>query len=204
VAVEDYITSLQAKAMELTREHEKLLSTIQQTTEFVNRQYISGSGSEESRAHESSDQDEESESDSPFLQGINYKWIFDCCPFAVGIASIDGRFIDCNTEFERVSGYSRAELLPLGQDNVASSGPPPDLATKKKHNMSIFNVLHRECIERLFCAMSKILQKSGDNDDDDGNVDESDAIVCGDTITHEVNLCKRTNRKVRLFYFYLL
>ena len=207
VAVEDYITSLQTKAMELTREHENLLSTIQQTTEFVNSQYIASSvstsagttgesGSEESRPPESSDQDEESENDSAFVQGINYKWIFDCCPFAVGIASIDGRFIDCNTEFQELTGYSRAELLPLGQGNVEPVLSPPTDAVatnKKKRNMSIFNVLHRECIERLFCAMSKILQKSVDDDDGDDANDES---ISGYTITHEVNLCKRTNRKV--------
>jgi PAS domain-containing protein len=207
LAVEDYITSLQAKAMELTSEHEKLLSTIQQTTEYVNRHYIatstvppstSISGSEESRAQESSDQDEESENDSLFHQGINYKWIFDCCPFAVAVASIDGRFIDCNSEFQELTGYSRAELLPLGKDNDVMALPLTDaLVTKKKRNMSIFNVLHRECIERLFCAMSKVLQRSKE---DDGTADESDESICGDTITHEVNLCKRTNRKVCLFF----
>jgi PAS domain-containing protein len=211
LAVEDYITSLQAKALELTGEHEKLLSTIQQTTEYVNSHYTatstippttSSSGSEESRAQESSDQDEESENDFPFHQGINYKWIFDCCPFSVAVASIDGRFIDCNTEFQELTGYSRTELLPLEQEDVGSTLPLTDtLLTKKKRNMSIFNVLHRECIERLFCAMSKVLQRSMD---DDGNLDDSDESICGDTITQEVSLCKRTNRKVSIILLLLI
>jgi PAS domain-containing protein len=210
LAVEDYIRDLQTKSAELTSEHEKLLSTLQQTSELVNSHYIvtplpsssaAVSGSEESKTQDSSDQDEESESDASVVKGINYKWVFDCCPFAIGIASIDGRFLDCNKEFEEITGYSRSELLPLEQGEYldvtpkvdgTSSDPP---IAKKKRNMSIFNVLHRECIERLFCAMSKTIQKCNDDDEEDV-VDKSDDSNCSDTVTQEVKLCKRTNRKV--------
>jgi PAS domain-containing protein len=221
IAVEKYIRSLQTKSIELKTEHDNLLATLQQTSELVNSQYVSSappnpvsSGGEEScQAQDSSDQetDDHSEGDttSPLMKDVNYKWIFDCCPFATGVASIDGRFLDCNKEFEVMTGYTRAELLPLQHqssiDGEEVGETSPDNATlpstpKKSRNMSIFNVLHRECIERLFCAMSIVLQKCNNTDNDEGNSNKTenddDEEKCNDTITQEVTLCKRSNAKV--------
>lgn len=221
IAVEQYIRSLQTKSLELKEEHDNLLATLQQTSELVNSQYVSSaspiqvsSGGEEScQAQDSSDQDTDDHSDvdttAPLMKEINYKWIFDCCPFATGVAAIDGRFLDCNKEFEVMTGYSRAELLPLMQQNdtddektgdVSTHEAPPSALPKKTRNMSIFNVLHRECIEKLFCAMSIVLQRCNNTDSEEDNgsnkTDEEDIEKCGDTITQEVTLCKRSNQKV--------
>ena len=229
IAVEQYIRSLQSKSLELKEEHENLLSTLQQTSELVNSQYVASaspnpvsSGGEESgnQAQDSSDQDtddhssEEDTTTMSMVKDINYKWIFDCCPFATGVASIDGRFLDCNKEFEVMTGYTRAELLPLedqAKDDEKIAGtegslasttpddvPRPPLTPKKTRNMSIFNVLHRECIERLFCAMSTVLQKSNDTDgcDEEDKNEPDNEEKCSDTITQEVTLCKRSNQKV--------
>ncbi|KAL7528000.1 hypothetical protein ACHAXR_002225, partial [Thalassiosira sp. AJA248-18] len=71
-----------------------------------------------------------------FVQGIDYKSIFSSCGVALAIASVDGRFVDCNEEFLKITEYTRRELLG---DNVlrqsrnntcmlphphADSGPP--------------------------------------------------------------------------------
>ena len=73
------------------------------------------------------------------------------------------------------------------------------VAPKKSRNMSIFNVLHRECIERLFCAMSIVLQKCNINEEENSDKTENDEEEqCSDTITQEVILCKRSNQKVGL------
>lgn len=234
ITVEQYIRQLQLRSVELATEHQQLLSTLQQTTELVHSQYNnnvaqpppnavsssssgSGSGSEES-ASRSSEPDDDEVSLRGALKELDYKWIFASCPFAVAVASIDGRFLDCNREFEELTGYSRTELLPMEHHNdkgattsnssCNSAQSPAQPETKhKKHNMSIFNVLHRECIERLFCPMSKILRfpNSDDDDDKDGNANESNNSCNSteddgedkDTITQQVQLCKRTNHKVR-------
>lgn len=220
VTVEQYVRQLQLKSTQLAVEHQKLLSSLKQTSELVNSQYCPpapvssscGSGSEES-ASRSSDQDDE-EGSLCTVKGMNYKWIFDSCPFAFAIASIDGRFLDCNKDFEELTGYSRVDLLPMEpQDSEAkdSSSKDPSSGTsvqgdapaaknekKKKHNMSIFNVLNRDHIERLFCLMSKILQFHNDVDGDEVILEskfEHDGLE-RDTIAQEVQLCRRTNRKV--------
>lgn len=231
IAVEQYIRNLQTKSLELKAEHDNLLATLQQTSELVNSQYVSStspmpvsSGGEESfQAQDSSDQDTDDHSEgdttTPLMKEVNYKWIFDCCPFATGVASIDGRFLDCNKEFEVMTGYTRSELLPLehrsnceGEESCetsktqASKSRTPEDTTlpstpKKSRNMSIFNILHRECIERLFCAMSTVLQKCNNPDSEEENCNKSeneDEEKCGDTITQEVILCKRSNQKATI------
>ncbi len=227
IAVEQYIQSLQSKSLELKAEHENLLSTLQQTSAFVNSQYVASaspnpvsSGGEESgnQAQDSSDQDtddhssEEDTTTMSLVKDINFKWIFDCCPFATGVASIDGRFLDCNKEFEVMTGYTRSELLPLhnqakDDEKIGSTSrseeAPDDVpqhpsTPKKTRNMSIFNVLHRQCIERLFCAMSTVLQKCNNTDgcDEEDKNEPDDEEKCSDTITQEVTLCKQSNQKV--------
>jgi PAS domain-containing protein len=46
-----------------------------------------------------------------FIQGIDYKNIFASCGVALAITSVDGRFVDCNEEFLKVTDYTRSELL---------------------------------------------------------------------------------------------
>jgi Helix-loop-helix DNA-binding domain len=227
IAVEKYIRSLQTKSLELKAEHDSLLLTLQQTTEHVNSRYVSSSsqavatvssGGEESRrgeAHDQTDDDDEDSDgggiDAPLMKEINYKWIFDFCSFASSVTSIDGRFLDCNKEFEVLSGFTRAELLRLDhissnnksdvKTNGTDAAEPPTEPPKASRNMSIFNILQREHIERLFCAMSKVLQKSSNNDSDDDEEEEdnnnnNDEDACSDTITQEVDLCKQSNQKV--------
>lgn len=75
---------------------------------------------------------------------IDFKWVFDFAPFASSVTSIDGRFLECNAHFERLSGYSRQELL--------------EVPTGKTRNMSLFNILHRQHIERVFAPLSEMLQ----------------------------------------------
>lgn len=53
------------------------------------------------------------ESDMVFAQNLDYKNIFVRCGVPLAVTSIDGRFLDCNPEFEALTGYSRSELLPL-------------------------------------------------------------------------------------------
>jgi PAS domain-containing protein len=210
IMVEKYIRSLQMKSAQLAADHQQLLLAMKQTSEHLNstkasssKEFVSSSSGSDDASNPSSGQDSEEEG-LPAVKGINYKWIFDSCPFPVAIASIDGRFMEINKEFEELTGYSRNELLPLERaamkNSKDSSNEESATNNEKKCNMSIFNILHRECIERLFCPMSKILQLYSNDDDDDDQGDDSTCEENGgdkDTIVQDVQLCKRSGRKVR-------
>jgi len=58
-----------------------------------------------------------------FVKGIDYKSIFTNCGVALAIASVDGRFVDCNEEFLKVTNYTRTELL--GDSPRRTSLPHP-------------------------------------------------------------------------------
>jgi len=183
-----YIRQLQQRATDLQQQHEQLLKTLQQASQHVNQQYVvsetTSSGSStanavsvassdaghiappvvvsstsvasfsgsESVSNQSNNTDtvvsgtsttpEDSILSGP--DGINHKWIFDCSPFASAVTSIDGRFLECNQAFEHMSGYHRDELF--------------DVPEGKTRNMSIFNILERQHIERVFAPLSEILQ----------------------------------------------
>jgi len=47
-----------------------------------------------------------------FARNVDYKCIFDRCGMPLAVASIDGRLMDCNHEFVKLTGYRREELLP--------------------------------------------------------------------------------------------
>jgi PAS domain-containing protein len=210
IMVEKYIRSLQLKSAQLAADHQQLLLAMKQTSDHLNttkasnsKNFVSSSSGSDDASNPSSGQESEEEG-LPAVRGINYKWIFDSCPFPVAIASIDGRFMEINKEFEELTGYSRNELLPLERasmkDSKDSSNEESATNSEKKCNMSIFNILHRECIERLFCPMSKILQLYSNDDDDDDQGDDSTCEESGgdkDTIVQVVQLCKRSGRKVR-------
>jgi len=50
-----------------------------------------------------------------FVRNIDYKCLFNKCGMPLAVASIDGRLMDCNHEFVKLTGYRRDELLPNEQ-----------------------------------------------------------------------------------------
>jgi len=50
-----------------------------------------------------------------FVRNVDYKCIFERCGMPLAVARIDGRLIDCNDEFVKLTGYKREELLPVEQ-----------------------------------------------------------------------------------------
>ena len=192
VSVVDYIKQLQTRSAMLDGEHQKLIETISKTNEVVNNPYYPNADGD---APMSSDLLSDAPTGSVledetavFVQGLDYKNVFRQCGIALAIASIDGRFMDCNPEFETLTGYSRDELLPGEEldsnegpveDTVApSSAPSPDEApssssssggnrggvpstvtTTSKRNLSLFNLLARTDMEAVFLAMSKMLKQ---------------------------------------------
>lgn len=161
VTVADFIKSLQERAELLDSEHKKLLNTIMQTTNAVNSQLLpQGSSSESMKVSDFFDDGKVSplhdDDVPPFVSSLDYKAVFECCPVASAITSIDGRFLDCNHDFEELSGFAKFELVSSSKDERLPGG----LAGAKKpaRSMSLFNTVRREHMEGVFLAMSDMLK----------------------------------------------
>lgn len=174
ISVANYIKQLQDRSSMLDEEHKKLLDTIARTNEMVNNQYYqatvdgtSGSSSvfndllsDGNIAHTTLEDDS-----AVFVQGLDYKSVFKRCGIALAVASIDGRFLDCNTEFEHLCGYSRNELLPaeeLSMTELRTDAAPLASTPSSDHpprNLSMFNLLTHDDMEQVFAAMSCMLKR---------------------------------------------
>jgi PAS domain-containing protein len=163
VTVAEYIKQLQQKSSMLDSEHSKLLQTVQKTNEMVNNQYISTSTSGVNAPGEQVDGTADDTDDMVYVQGIDYESVFQRCGVPLAVASIDGRFMDCNRAFEKLTGYSRDELVPVEHVGdiplaVSSMGASKKNVNTSK-NLSLFNLLQREDMESVFLSMSQMLQQ---------------------------------------------
>lgn len=184
VSVVDYITELQARSAALDEGHKKLLDTITKTNELVNSAHYRTDAN--GGIAIGTDLLSDPVTSGPvlegeigvFVRGLDYQAVFQHCGMALAIASIDGRFIDCNPEFERLTGYSRKELLPSfskkhepiadtilsctepsGSDCGSSmTGDDSPKVDEPIRNLSLFNLLDRETMAQVFKAMSQMLK----------------------------------------------
>jgi len=133
LSVVEYIKQLQTRAIMIDAEHRKLIDTIRQTNEMVN------SGQTPPQDHHDKKTlgtNLGNESGMLFVQGIDYKAIFDQCDAGLSVAALDGRILDFNNEFASASGFSHEEL------------------TKQ----SVFNLMQNH--EDVFKAMGQMLSNS--------------------------------------------
>jgi PAS domain-containing protein len=233
VSVVDYIKQLQRRSSLLNAEHQKLISTIAKTGEVVNANKNNGdsvstssasqsiSSSNSSSKNSSSDQD--ADDHLVFVKGLDYKSIFNCCGIALGIASVDGRFLDCNDQFLSISGYCRDELLTVGSASnntnemhlmefaprASNPGNVPSIISKK--NLSLFSLLDREDMERVFSIMSQMLKSLANEHKESYKPGKSTIIqnhsdVNADQWSGLVRLSRRKESPVRYlaFHSYLL
>lgn len=205
VVVVNYVKMLQRRSKKLDEEHKVLLETIAGAGEMVNGASTFGglpppppqppgtttvqtfdvsgeNASGENASSISSDRDNNDEEFLVFVQGIDYRFIFANCGVALAIASVDGRFVDCNDEWLRLTGYSRKELMGEGKHrggnhrpaskSVASTAahapaasvkpasfPPSEILISRQH-LSLFNLLGREDMETVYTAMSRMLRST--------------------------------------------
>ena len=179
--VVEYIKQLQSRAIMLDAEHQKLITTVQQTNEMITNTGKNNNNNE--NGGETSDTTMGIENDwrhgrgtseivgSPsrdselyFVKGIDYRGLFDQCPTAMGIAALDGRILECNTEFQSLLGYTTHEDL-LKQ--------------------SLFNLVHNH--QDIFRAMAQMLKTAEDS--------KSNSNTAIDTIQQETtnNASSTTN-----------
>jgi len=209
VTVGEYIKQLQQRSAMLDAEYKKLIDTITKTNDIVNEPLFASSAASSSISMSSSTRPEGSSSFSRsssaivsdiyneeelvFVRNVDYKSIFYRCGIPLAVASIDGRLLDCNIEFEKVTGYKREKLFlskNLAQNAVDGvnpllgneshqavgklsnetalvrtggedySGVKSNVTSSK--NLSLFNLLNRDCMEKVFLALSSILKHPPD------------------------------------------
>jgi PAS domain S-box-containing protein len=105
VSIVDYIKQLQSRAIMLDSEYQKLADTIQETDELVTN------GQDQSDSEYPLSDPGDSGSDLLLVQGLDYSSVFENCPFAIGVAALDGRVISCNATFQSLIGASKREML---------------------------------------------------------------------------------------------
>ena len=122
LSVVDYIKQLQSRAIMLDAEHQKLIATIRQTNELVNSGNAPYSGTDETEETNTSENTGGSysvgETDMLFVQGLDYRSLFEQCPAALGIAALDGRILECNAEFQILLGFAKEDLLKQSLFNL--------------------------------------------------------------------------------------
>jgi len=114
VSVVEYIKQLQSRAIMLDAEHQRLIDTIRQTNEQVISGQTFGEENESLSAAGSgggTDPSGGNQNDLLLVHGINYRSAFEHCPFAMGVATLDGRVLGCNKEFEEALGCPEDDCL---------------------------------------------------------------------------------------------
>ena len=112
VSIVEYIKQLQARSFMLDSEHQRLLDTIRQTNEMVTNGHVPSSG-DESPSDESGKEASlpDFASSELMVKGLDYESVFDRCPSALGIASLDGRVLSCNSSFEELLAVQKDMIL---------------------------------------------------------------------------------------------
>lgn len=140
VSVVEYVKQLQRRSSMLDSEHKNLLDTITKTNEIVNEPYVGNSGASTSATGVDASKpdaalsngvggnnngavaggagDIYNDDELVFVRNVDYKCIFEKCGMPLAVASIDGRLLDCNHEFVKLTGYRREELLPNEQHQI--------------------------------------------------------------------------------------
>ena len=105
---------------------------------------------------------------SVFVKGLDYRNVFKHCSIPLAVASIDGVIMDCNVEFETLTGCERIEVLlcETSKGNEVSPGirsgmcVPKNVTTSSStRKLSLFNLLSRDDMEQVFLAMSRMLKQ---------------------------------------------
>jgi PAS domain S-box-containing protein len=135
VSIVEYIKQLQSRAVMLGSEHQKLVDTIQETNELVSSGQMQNLAESENDLVSLSDVGDSS-SDQVIVRGLDYSSVFEHCPYAIGVAALDGRILSCNAAFETLIGCTKREML----------------------QQSLFMVIRNH--QELFEAMASLLKES--------------------------------------------
>ncbi len=204
VSVAEYIQQLQERSALLDVEHKKLVDTVSRTNELANEQYMPVSTDGVDPPGTTSSVGVKRSDESSYIPNIDYKTLFSRCGVPLAVLSIDGRFLECNQGFERLTGFKREELLPCEKivadkissslDSIETNKPADETETQSSvsRNTSLFNLLSREHMEDVFLAMSEMLRVAPEKP-----TEEREEIKAKDYWSGVVCLAKNMDVKVR-------
>jgi PAS domain-containing protein len=108
LSVAEYIRQLQARAIMLDSEHQRLLDTMRQTNEYVTSGKPIPTASDDDTATGSNNNNQYSFAGP--VQNINYEAVFQNCPCPLGVATLDGRMLACNRYLEELLGAESGSI----------------------------------------------------------------------------------------------
>jgi len=202
ISVVDYVKQLQARSTMLDMEHKKLIDTISRTNEMVNESYLptsagGGGGSifsndkigsdsfltaqPDSTVSSSGRHDIYNDDELVFVRNVDYRCIFDRCGMPLAVASIDGRLLDCNEEFVKLTGYEHKELLPNKHQKQQTSAPI--IADHVASTSSAYpDVPVSHCDSSISTATNSITEGKRSPPEQDHNSVQDDNIVDDETV----------------------
>lgn len=154
--VVDYVRQLQTQVAQLDKDQQLLTNAIQQAT------MIQASAATYDQRKELCTMNSSSISTS---SEVDYRSVFHQCSAALAVVNLDGRFIECNSEFESLSGYTRTELTG--------------------NNFTIFNLISSTEMASLFYALGQMLSLPTENHvkDNEKKVDAPPTYWSGNVTT---------------------
>lgn len=221
VSVHQYIKTLQERAALLDEEHRKLVDTITKSDDLVNKS-INGHNS----CPSSSSSDAElkmsangsmvipsnavkTEEDEllVFVRGLDYKSVFAKVRIALCVTAIDGRLLDCNDEFVRICGLNRDTLIRAGMRQPDENNEN-EMASAGKSPLSLFNLMAREDMQKVYEAMSSMLRRANfenaannNRESGDGGIIQLHSNSKSDHWSSEISHCYNSSIKVRRYEF---
>ncbi len=159
--VVDYVRYLQTQVAQLDNDQQLLTKAIQQATIHATAATEAPPYDQKKEQHTTT----LSSSLSSTSSEVDYRSVFHQCSAALAVVTLDGRFIECNSEFESLSGYTREELTG--------------------NNFTIFNLINSTEMASLFFALGQMLSLSSSNhvNKNDRQVDASPTYWCGNVTT---------------------
>jgi PAS domain-containing protein len=184
ISVHGYIKSLQERNSLVDAEQKKLVDTITDTNDLVNKAQLGPNAIPNSSSRQTgtgSDGNaqvipgaapisEEEEELLQYVRGVDYKSVFTRINIALCVTRIDGRLFDCNNEFVRLCGLTNDELFKAGLKKPTQQEVTPEITEQfGKHPLSLFNLIAKEDMHIVFQAMSRMLtseqSKGGSSDE---------------------------------------
>jgi PAS domain-containing protein len=140
VSVANYVKALQIRSANLDEEHKRLLDSVvektidgvgpdvkqQQTRDLDDTMATAAATTTTTSTNTSCVSLNCDDELLKFVHGIDYRKIFINSAIALAIASVDGRFVDCNDEFLHLTNYTREELLGSGPRRKSVLPHPQD------------------------------------------------------------------------------
>lgn len=215
VSVHTYIKNLQERSCLLDAEQKKLVTTITQSNDLVNKSqhgpqavpHSSGSNdvaivtaSGHAIIPSNSIQSDEDEL-LVFVRGLDYKNIFTSVRIPLCVTSIDGRLIDCNEEFIRTCNVSREILVSSGL-RPATPGNSEEMNEAGKNPLSLFNLVAKEDMQKVFTTMGSML-KTIHKKSSGGTVPDMDYVskIRSDHWSSEIRFCHKSSEKVSSVHY---